>query len=397
MEKSKITSSEIKKVILKKCDVEKRNTYLGAKIRAKREKRRMTLEQVSSGICSVSYLSKLETGDSKVCDTEILKKILERLDINDIILNEDTKNECIQNVVIALLNDDGHLFNESIEKLSYDEDSHLYGLYRFFKNANDDNYQRAVRDFYKILSLKDSYRTSDYAIMVLVLIHSGLKSDAFLEAYELFNVFDIIVGCEYQYFNHLHAKLLLHASLRNGDFENAVKMLDIYKDYLLDKGYGELIHRYQEEITFRRLMSGFRIKTSINYNEKHMIENLMSGVRKDDINCLEDLDKFDSKKLMIYKIIALDHFKMEYRDYLDKYKYDGIKGEIIEALTYKARRCEEDYKIWLRDYFLPKAYEKKDRVLIEYLLEQYTEILARSSRYKEIYLAHKKYLSNKLD
>lgn len=62
---------------------------IGAKIRYHRKKKGLTLEQLAEGICSVSYLSKIEHGDKS--SEEISRMLCDRLTIS--YLDEDEENQ----------------------------------------------------------------------------------------------------------------------------------------------------------------------------------------------------------------------------------------------------------------------------------------------------------------
>lgn len=64
---------------------------IGAKIRYHRKKQGLTLEQLADGICSVSYLSKIEHGDKS--SEEISRLLCERLGISYIDEDEENKEQ----------------------------------------------------------------------------------------------------------------------------------------------------------------------------------------------------------------------------------------------------------------------------------------------------------------
>lgn len=76
------------------------NINIGQIIYNIRNERRMTQEQLAEGICSISYLSKIENDQSNSSD-EILELLLEKLGFNI--------NDLYQNI---------HVFNHKLEKLS---------------------------------------------------------------------------------------------------------------------------------------------------------------------------------------------------------------------------------------------------------------------------------------
>lgn len=68
-------------------------TLIGKRIRYQRKRNGLTLEQLSEGICSVSYLSKIEHGDKS--SVEVSRLLCERLNIN---YNEQAHGEQIEKI-----------------------------------------------------------------------------------------------------------------------------------------------------------------------------------------------------------------------------------------------------------------------------------------------------------
>ena len=94
---------------MKKSDVYKRiieehenkcvNPHIGVIIKKRRKDLNMTLEDVTKGICCVSYLSKLEHG-TIIPKQYVLREVLERLEMNE--NNIRSKNEYIKMIVECL-------------------------------------------------------------------------------------------------------------------------------------------------------------------------------------------------------------------------------------------------------------------------------------------------------
>lgn len=390
-----INTKSIKKAILKRCQTLGYNPFLGAKVRKRRLEKKLTLDEACEGICSVSYLSKIETGKAKI-NEKLLNKILKKLELDNYVLDYDIQHGIMKNLIIAMLDENNKLFDEILDELKIDLDSHLYVVYKFLNYVNEKSSNEAKLQFYKILEIKDSFTLSDYYVLVLALVKCLLDDGNIDDVYSLFEIFDNMLMCDFEYSNLLLSKYKLEAAIRINDFYEANNRFKEILDYYIDKENYKYIHKINHTIYLRRFICGYPCKkVSLNKNEKYII-NAIQGIKNKDFSILKKIDDCKNEETNFYRLLVYDAFNKNNSDIISLYEYTGIKGLIVESLKRKNYGVEV-YKEYLRDVAINNAIKYGDRIAISYFKMAYINILASNSRYKEIYLIEQKLKGKTID
>lgn len=390
-----INTKVIKKTILKRCQTLGYNPFLGAKVRKRRLEKKLTLEEVCDGICSVSYLSKIETGKAKIND-KFLNKILKKLELDSCVLDYDVQHDIMKNLIIAMLDENNKLFDDILVELKSDLDSHLYIVYKFLSCVKNKNSNEAKLQFNKILEIKDSFTLSDYYVLVLALVKCLLDDGNIDDVYSLFEIFDSILLCDFEYSDLLLSKYKLEASIRINDFYEANNRFKQLLNYYIDKENYKFIYKINHKIFLRRFICGYpHKKVLLNKNEKYII-NAIQAIKTNDFSILKRIDDCKNEETNFYRLLVYDAFNKNNCDIISLYNYEGIKGLIVESLKKKNEGIEV-YKGYLRDIAISKALKYGDRIAITYFKMAYIDLLASNSRYKEIYLIEQKLKGKTLD
>jgi transcriptional regulator with XRE-family HTH domain len=154
---------------------------IGQRIRYYRKTKGLTQEELAKGICSVSYLSKIENGDAKSSD-DVIQLLCERLGISPENQQLDVNilgilNEWNFLIILRKFEEAENLHNKIKEYLSFIEDPDLLTRYDLFLIRNylvKNDVDIATKLLKKVDKLQDN--NSDYSISFYYYYVKGLHS-----------------------------------------------------------------------------------------------------------------------------------------------------------------------------------------------------------------------------
>ncbi|MCA0971204.1 helix-turn-helix transcriptional regulator [Halobacillus litoralis] len=292
----------------------------GTLIKQHRKLNKMTLEELSEGICSVSYLSKIEHNSISASD-EIYSLLEKRLNIKLIDINEEFDEGVYQDLLDW--HEAAQLQNEDLMK-QYDNQ---------YKNGISNNQNNELNNLYKIIKARHDMRI-DFKPLSEPLLH------------DLTNIYDFS-NKEYKFF--FHKTLGIHYLLCN-DLQAA---LDHFKKTL---SFLKFIHFRDTETYFHLCMAYSRLVT-------HAVESNYYGQLALE-GYFKDLNY--SRIIDTYLIIAINYEYLRSYDIAEEYYLKILKVSDEQEDPESKRRILENIGFGC---LKKKEYEKS-----KYYLEQAHEI-----------------------
>jgi len=384
---------------------------IGGFIKKKRKELNVTQDVISKGICSVSYLSKIE--NNQIIPNEFyVKEIMGKLDVKESYYQKTSDDKLyLDKMIKSIFYLDDNMVTQVFEEIKEIKNNLVInicklGYYVYFNKEDDDQYVMMLENLvnnmtdldlkaYLFLSSiyfisKEKYKT---ALEVLLLCNKITITNDYLTA--------LAAGCIYlveqrllmknsssdnfeiaqriykKYHNTKRAvKLELwktHYLLKENP-EKAMKILDKLKETPMDDYFKDFYHFIKAQVLFE-----FGV-----YNECTITLSKIGSESK----------FFYRKMILLFAICKKESdigMLEEIKTILQKYKPDKFQLQHKVYYHYLLIENEEDLKEYLRDIAIPFSIQIDDI----YGLEKYTnyvmEICINTSRYKEATQFYKKY------
>ena len=384
---------------------------IGSFIKKKRKELNVTQDAISNGICSISYLSKIENNQI-VPNKYYVKEIMNKLDVEESFYQKTLDDKLYLNNLIKgifflddnlvlrtyeEIKDIEHNLVINIVKLGYyiyfhkeDENQYVMMLENLVTNMNDLElktylYLAAIyfisKEKYKtaleILNLgKKIFTNNDYLSAIIsentyLVKQKLLKKNSSLEDYQ--QAQDIYN----KYHNTSRVILLVLWKIRYLTSENpnrALKILSLIKESLL-KGSSKDFY--------------YLIKAEILFNLKSYKDSSLSLS-----NIMNTSNLFYQKMILLFSICKNEKdlgMLEEIKSILSSYKPDRFQLKHKVHYHYLLINSDEDLKEYLRDIAIPYSVKIEDF----YGLKKYTldirDICINTSRYKEATQFYTKY------
>ncbi|MCK5388322.1 MAG: helix-turn-helix transcriptional regulator [Candidatus Izimaplasma sp.] len=384
---------------------------IGSFIKKKRKELNVTQDAISNGICSISYLSKIENNQI-IPNKYYVKEIMNKLDVEDSFYQKTLDDKLYLNNLIKgifYLNDDLVLetYNEikdiehnlviNIVKLGYyiyfhkeDENQYVMMLENLVTNMNDlelktylylatiyfiskEKYKTAleVLNLAAKISINNDYLSALVSEYTYLVKQRLLKKNCSLEDYQ---------NAQNIYNKHHNIKRVIVLVLwkaRYLSYENpdkALIILNLIKESLMDSSLRDFYYLIKSEILF--IMEKYKD----------------SALALNNINNQSDF--FYQKMILLFSICKKEEdlgTSTEIKNILSSYKPDRFQLKHKVHYHYLLIESEEDLKEYLRDIAIPYSIKIEDF----YGLKQYTmemmDICMSTSRYKEATQFYKKY------
>lgn len=159
-------------------------------LKNERIKRNMTLNDLSEGICSISYLSKLENGTIKSNESFFIK-LFEKVDINYNEINEENYDLILDETLKYYFNNDLNGLNNLFKKvkdLSYVVTNNIVKCFYFLKIRDYDAFIEAFKELSVIRETLGYFEANCYiflAIEYYIKMYNFKKALYYLRSFEL--------------------------------------------------------------------------------------------------------------------------------------------------------------------------------------------------------------------
>ncbi|KSU83113.1 Tetratricopeptide repeat-containing protein [Fictibacillus enclensis] len=392
----------------------------GEKIKYFREKNKLTQKQLTSGICSVPYLSKVEN-NSIVPSKEILELLCKKLNIEyDELLQSSSTNE-IKKLIYCWYDDikarkrsatKDHYINiekkmkgiKDIELLSM---FHLCATRHFLLLREFDSAEEQLAHAEKYIEYTPKETAAYYYYFSG--LYEYLKGH-FQKALELYlKAKDYVSEPEYHYqLALIYSRLgkitlsIFHSERAMEEFHKNIQFKKVIDCYILLGIDYNRINEHSTAITyFEKALKGIESLPDIGHLRIHIYHNMGIVYHKmkkpweaieyflKSLNARNDLQ---GGELTIY-LLANNLFQLNETEDATRWITKGLellKGELNETycllkilqFQVSKRRNDEDYKIFLEEIALPIFQKKDEFMYIRMCYEQLGDYYYRKKQYK---------------
>lgn len=392
----------------------------GEKIKYFREKNKLTQKELTSGICSVPYLSKVEN-NSIVPSREILSMLCKKLDIDYEELLQSSSTDGIKSLLYSWY-EDIKTRNKSVSS------EHYINLEKKIKGISDIE----ILAMYQLTAARHCLLMREFPKAEEHLAHaekyipylpkeiegyyfyfSGLNeylNGRFQKALELYlKASDYVFEPEYHYqLALIYSRLgkitlsIFHSEKAMAEFNKNIlffKVVDCY--ILLGINYNRINEHASALSYFKRALKGIESLPDINHLKINIYHNMGFVYHKQkkpweaidyfikSLNARKDLN---GGELTVY-LLANNLFQLQEIDDATRWVEKGLtllKGStneiycLLKILQFQIlkKRNEEEYKTFLEEIALPTFKQKDDFVNIKMCFEQLGDFYYRKKQYK---------------
>lgn len=393
--------------------IESVSTVCAQMLKNERLRRKMTLEEASRDICSVSYLCKLENSQIKTND-DYVKALCDRYSISYNTLSEATTinyvDEVIKDVFLGKENEIELLY-EKVENLGFSSNIQIVKCFYYLQKSDFKMFEDGIKALDDIKFTLNE--TEGVTLIYLVILYNMMKFN-YNEAYRYLKLLDLVKVSN----KKLHY-LILEASIEIAYYtKNACRLFISYDEY--------------EKIDYVGYPLARKIVTKMIYNA--FICNEYPNDVLDDVNLIDFNDIPSNARLEVAYFVTLikirrgNLFKI-FKDIVDKtYYLDarflGIMAyicyklnstalykellKIVEGyafsnndsihqkfvcfmLLYVSSKDKDDLIKYMKEQINPYLYEEVIPLYNEVYKNIYLEYMSGTSKYKESYYYLKRY------
>ncbi|MGI6767800.1 MAG: helix-turn-helix domain-containing protein [Bacilli bacterium] len=365
-----ITKPEKLKALLRR-KTKSNKTYLYSQIiKNERLKRHMTLEEMAKGICSVSYLCKVEKNAIEP-DESYIKAIFEKVNLDYDKVGKNILEDGIRKLLQYYLNRNYEgikVLYEEIEDSIFNANNYLIkGLY-FLNKKDYREFRKVIRTLDKI---KDTLLRDDVGVMLFLVVEYYIETYQFNEAYDHLRY--LHDNFEYPELNWLIHEQHFRVGLHLGRYPMAMKhYLKLMKN--INIGYPT------KKQTIMKLML-LSLKAEEYYEE----------VEKEIMNFQEETDDYDYYQEVFYWKLVILIKGRNYLEVFDKIIKEDLFQDVrfIGLLVYAADNInDENYWRQAVDIAEKHSYQETDAFL--YKLIRFF-VLKMTSDKKHLVIEYLKY------
>lgn len=369
-------------------------------LRTKRKQLNMTQEELAKGVCSISYLSKIENNLVEVSNFYIYK-LMEKLNVIDEYKKINDVNIDFKRFIITLANNDKQSILSYLENNNFeDQKSKLLILEYYFQTQDYIN----LRDLMLDCNMSKSSLVNDE---LLLFLYYSIKYRFIMGDFN--DCVDLCrVALNVSYSNE-YLKALTYNTILSIYFK-----LEMYDKYLSIKNnvnklnYDLNLYNFilKRKIEKYYLKSTVKLEENINnlellkynplYKERTYILDYFKAkafiLNKKYDEALEVINLIDNQNINenIYILKLFIWFKNQGRDisfYDPKYKFSSFKNSFIIFNDFIGILINNESKLIrknkIKDNILPRSARFKDTVFDQIYYNYVNEILIETSRYKE--------------
>ena len=350
-----------------------KDTYyiVGSEIRARRMRLEMTLEALADGICSLSYLCKIE--NSKIEPNKaFLNELCERLELSTTQVNTLLSlREALERCNVDFLNNRCDYIDDYFEK-GRDLDNYRYSIIRFIYFIYHKNLPVANKIYLDLLQISQTMREFDFVVFSIFSAYLQYYNFRFNEAIEILECLD-----KFKLDDTLEALktiCLFKASYAANKADAPIHYLKA-KGILFDIGLYELIDE------MRYIVCLYYIKNNNYYFLGKEIDSIRNFLFKNSLRLIKDFkdknvskimdysenDLSDFAKMLKYYVTDYDKFKADLSLYEnDYYSYDYDYNYLLIL----ASKLEERYPTILFNEIIPRVCNSDDTYIKYFVLRE---------------------------
>ena len=384
---------------------------IGSFIKKKRKELNVTQDRISNGICSISYLSKIE--NNQIVPNEFyVKEIMSKLEVNESFFQKTLDDKLyLNNMIKGIFFLDDELVNDTFKEVEDIENNLVINLvklgYYVYFNIEDDN--QYVMMLENLVTNMNDLELLSYLYFSSIYFISKEKFKTTLEILFLCN--KISINNDYlealiSENSYLAKQRLLKKNCSHDDFKNAKEVYNKYHNIkrVVNLALWEA-HYLTEENPEKAIIIVKKIKESLQDVYLHDFYCLVKAkilmafnYYKDSVLSLNkisnDSNFFYQKTILLYSICKIDNDQgmlEEIKILLQDYNPDKFQLKHKVFYHYLLLNNEEDLKEYLRDIAIPYSIEIDDYYGLKKYTRDVMDICINTSRYKEATQYYKKY------
>jgi transcriptional regulator with XRE-family HTH domain len=367
---------------------------IGSAIRLKRKEMGMTLEEGAEGICSISYLSKLENNQIDP-NLDFVDQLVERFGLKDQIQYDIEKYE---NDLIELTE---LLFNLEKPKRSYietyrDREDHQARVIHLIETAITEEFLTVFDHFKVTQQFVPHLKPNELTLVLLCVCEALIHAEKFIEAYRLTQEIPWMKKEDNLALYVLTMRLHLRLGFNMHKVSEIGQYYQLYLHEVMDHGFDHLtkemkciallhLAHYQSPHEIKKAMMRIDRLNTLNhlpyalscYTHQHYDEVIALARQKNDLTgwFIIYLLSLEAKK----EIEAL-HYVIEHKKPTKILQSDII---LIEYLKTKYSKDSSKIIPYIRKNILNVYLQSDHYVLLEYLMHDTAKIFSNSQFYKE--------------
>ncbi len=351
---------------------------IGERIRQIRIHKEFTQGEVVSGVCSITYLSRIENGQIKPSNS-VLKKIAKNLDIDyNFLVGADYED--IEAKILEICNryKNDNVINSkdlsSLELYVRDTDSILlllkaYGVLIYYHSRNNNLLHVAtiVNEASQVLPNQvASLYTQDFIYYLMARGYYFSNKQDYMTANEIYMQTESLLGLDE---TRLHADIYYNLSLTNQS---------LYKDQTISRLYAKKAYRLYEKLNVENQVINILIIIALQYQKDNLPEKALESLKQAEIKAEV------SANPMYLPLIAYNYGKIYQglKDYTNSIKY------YEKSLQTSNLYPDQAQKIYAVRNLIEIYIESKDWKIVNKLMDDALEMLSISDMphaYVEIY------------
>ncbi|MGL4949036.1 MAG: helix-turn-helix domain-containing protein [Anaeroplasmataceae bacterium] len=365
---------------------------IGSELKHKRKQFKMSLEEASNDICSISYLCKIER-NSILPNDDILRKISNRLGFSE---NEIDSlfnlNTLLDDVIESIYKEDYlNLTNIQINVTNFNNyKAKLIIIADKLFNKKNDNTSILITDIYNLIkSLSDEdkwlimyFKSIDYfnkqnhfeSIKILI----KLNKEKVINSTLVLLIEDLILKNLF-YLNSqnyiYHSNALLNKYIVKLEYKK-IENIYFYQSlfYIKNDRINEFINKYNS-------LKASKYKCSLDYINKLIFNNY-------------DVIKKEEEDIYFYKLIYYLKFDKDYYDSLilnsTKISFNLKQTLYLKFLTLEYNKSTMDKNILLLETYYEEAINLSDMYLVNIISKKLCKSLVDNAHYKKAYYIREK-------
>ncbi|MFA7422240.1 MAG: helix-turn-helix transcriptional regulator [Acholeplasmataceae bacterium] len=376
----------------------------GSAVKYKRKEKNLTLEEACEGICSLSYLSKVENNNISASE-EFIEKFKKKFDMKDAYdYDKDSFKIHIDQIIEACLKDkkiDHNMLTYYDDRLDYQS-----LLVDFAYNVLDKNYEQAQTAYKNLSELIYSMPQEPFMVTMILINHILYYEMRYTDGLELLSM----VERQQPYSNEISLLIQKWKLLHGFKINNPLLVSNLYQPYekiLIKKQLFEQVKiTHMEHLLYKARFSSIeQMKneiSGINNIDEADKEYLMSVChyhRGNYDKTLSITSKYaeQSQKWMAIHLISLDHLKEEKRI------FDAIEKEVINKnplckllkkhLMLKYKGTQEEIVNYIKQDILIQDLCTEDYDILIYLMKDCERLLTKFHFYKDAVSVYRHFLS----
>lgn len=375
---------------------------IGSFLKKTRKKQNLTQDDVAKGICSISYLSKIENNQIIPSDYYV-NEIMNRLEIDDeIYVKSKQHKQYLGQIIEAFFyeqDDCIHQIYQDIEDIKHDKMINLVKL-AYYIYFNDENHSAFVMMLEELVGNMTNLELKFY---LLLASHYYMKKNLYRTALELLLISDEIItdneyitAMLYEIKYYIKNRLLMSYSAQE-DYKKALFYFQHYNAMkrMIRMGIEKVIQITNEhpDLALKLLM---QLKKGIvqidNIDTYHILEaEIYFKLKKYQKALLvlkgitDESKHFFRKMVLMYEIFYIEddfdmikHVKMILKDYhpTQEEMHHKIHWHYLTAYL-------NDKKEYLRDIAIPFSIKTENIHKLKYYIDEIIDICYETHRYKE--------------